>query len=62
MRPSTLPNSCKKSYSSGSSVLQKLFPKRERGRWGTTVEHILLVADGRDLAIADSVVAAAAAT
>jgi hypothetical protein len=43
-------------------VLQRLFPKRESGRWGATVEHILLVEDRRDVAVVVSAVPAAAST
>jgi hypothetical protein len=58
--PSSLLNSCEKGYTSGISVLQTLFPKRDSGRWGATAEHTLLVADRREVAIYASPSAAGA--
>ena len=54
-----LPNSCEKSYSSGS-VLQKLFLLRESGRWGDSVENMLLLSGAREAAIVAAVAVAAA--
>ena len=54
-----LPNSCEKSYSSGS-VLQKLFLLRESGRCGDSVQNILLLSGGREAAIVAAVALEAA--